>query len=220
MWAGQSRGRTDSTPSGATVRKRPRSPEECPGTASHMSCCPRGPQPVRSLSPEESALWARVASTIRPLSRDRNEVQPPEAPAQKKLLPSLKPGRSPAQAAPQRSGVGATLDRSWDKRLGSGRVDPDRIVDLHGMTLDGAWRTIDRELDRAVECSERVLLLITGHQRSGEPPVRRGAIRAAVHDWLAASRHAPDIAAVRAAHRRHGGGGSLYIVMRRKVRGR
>jgi DNA-nicking Smr family endonuclease len=112
------------------------------------------------------------------------------------------------------------LDRSWDKRLGSGDVEPDRIVDLHGMTLDGAWRTIDRELDRAVAHGDRVVLLITGHQRSGDPPVRRGAIRAAVHDWLAASRHAPDIAAVRGAHRRHGGGGSLYLILRRPGRPR
>lgn len=88
------------------------------------------------------------------------------------------------------------------------------------MTLDGAWRAIDRALDQALARGERLVLLITGHQRSGEPPIRRGAIRAAVHDWLQASRHAGDIAAVRGAHRRHGGGGSLYIVIRRKIRGR
>ena len=41
-------------------------------------------------------------------------------------------------------------------------------------------------------------------------------IRAAVHDWLTASRHASAIAAVRGAHARHGGGGSLYIVLRRR----
>ena len=40
--------------------------------------------------------------------------------------------------------------------------------------------------------------------------------KAAVHDWLAVSRHAPRIAAVRGAHPRHGGGGSLYIVLRRR----
>jgi DNA-nicking Smr family endonuclease len=83
------------------------------------------------------------------------------------------------------------------------------------MSLDGAWRAIDSALEQAIERGDRVLLLNTGHQRSGEPPVRRGAIRAAVHDWLAASRHAGDIAAVRGAHRRHGGGGSLYIVLRK-----
>jgi DNA-nicking Smr family endonuclease len=88
------------------------------------------------------------------------------------------------------------------------------------MTLDSAWRAIDRALDQAIAHGERVVLLITGHQRSGEPPVRRGAIRAAVHDWLAASRHSGEIAAVRDAHRRHGGGGSLYIVLRRQDRRR
>jgi len=83
------------------------------------------------------------------------------------------------------------------------------------MTLDRAWRAIDRALDQAIARGERLLLLITGHHRPGEPPVRRGAIRAAVHDWLGASRHAGEIAAVRGAHRRHGGGGSLYIILRR-----
>ena len=67
----------------------------------------------------------------------------------------------------------------------------------------------------AIARGDRVILLITGHARPGEPPVQRGRIRAAVHDWLAVSRHAGRIAAVRGAHRRHGGGGSLYIVLRR-----
>ena len=115
----------------------------------------------------------------------------------------------------ERRSPGTTLDSSWDRRLRSGSIEPDRVADLHGMSLDGAWRAIDRALDQAIGRGERVVLLITGHQRSGEPPVRRGAIRAAVHDWLAASRHAGDIAAVRGAHRRHGGGGSLYIVLRK-----
>jgi DNA-nicking Smr family endonuclease len=37
-----------------------------------------------------------------------------------------------------------------------------------------------------------------------------------VHDWLAASRHAARIAAVRGAHGKHGGGGGLYIILRRR----
>ena len=171
---------------------------------------------MRSLSPEESALWARVASTIRPLSRDRTDQQeavPELKPvAARRSLPAVR--TSPAQ--PDRRAPGTTLDGSWDRRLGAGNVQPDRIVDLHGMSLDGAWRAIDRALDQAIGHGERLILLITGHQRSGEPPIRRGAIRAAVHDWLDASRHAADIAAVRGAHSSHGGGGSIYIVLRRK----
>jgi len=109
-----------------------------------------------------------------------------------------------------------TLDSTWDKRLRSGSVEPDRTLDLHGMSLDSAWRAIDRALEQAIRDEQRVVLLITGHHRPGAPPVERGKIRAAVHDWLAASRHASRIAAVRGAHRRHGGGGSLYIILRRR----
>lgn len=109
----------------------------------------------------------------------------------------------------------ATLDGSWDRRLESGRIVPDRTIDLHGHSLDRAWTAIDHGLERAIAAGDRVLLLITGHQRKGEPPLERGRIRAAVHDWLAASRHASRIAAVRGAHRRHGGGGSLYIILRK-----
>jgi DNA-nicking Smr family endonuclease len=92
------------------------------------------------------------------------------------------------------------------------------VIDLHGMNLDKAWAAIDRGLDQSIARGDRLILLITGHHRPGELPVQRGKIRAAVHDWLAASRHSADIAAVRGAHRRHGGGGSLYLVLRRKTR--
>ena len=109
-----------------------------------------------------------------------------------------------------------TLDGSWDRKLSGGRAEPNRVLDLHGLNLDQAWDAIDRGLEQAIARGDRVLLLITGHHRPGEPPVQRGKIRAAVHDWLAHSRHAPSIAAVRGAHRRHGGGGSLYIILKRK----
>lgn len=114
------------------------------------------------------------------------------------------------------AGPGQTLDGSWDRRLGKGSIEPDRIIDLHGHTLDRAWTAIDKGLEQAIQRGDRVVLLITGHARSGEPPIQRGKIRAAVHDWLVASRHASEIAAVRGAHRRHGGGGSLYLILRRR----
>lgn len=107
------------------------------------------------------------------------------------------------------------LDSHWDRRLRSGAVEPDRVLDLHGHSLDTAWSAIDRALERAVVNRERILLLVTGHARPNDPPIQRGRIRAAVHDWLAASRHHERIAAVRGAHRRHGGGGSLYIILRK-----
>jgi DNA-nicking Smr family endonuclease len=174
---------------------------------------------VRSLSPDEAELWAKVASTIRPLSRGKPTPQASEERAEAK--PKRVVARSHQLIAPQPRPAPIpihqrTLDGSWDKRLRGGSVEPDRVLDLHGMNLDTAWAAIDRSLEQAIANSERTVLLITGHHRPGDPPVQRGRIRAAVHDWLAASRHASDIAAVRGAHRRHGGGGSLYLVLRRR----
>lgn len=180
---------------------------------------------MRSLSPEEAQLWARVAATIRPLSREKLAQEPIEKQQETfgkpKTVRHLPRPRS-AAAAPARAVPIAkkTLDGSWDKRLRSGDVELDRVLDLHGMSLDTAWAAIDRSLEQAIACGERVVLLVTGHHRPGEPPVERGRIRAAVHDWLAASRYASSIASVRGAHRRHGGGGSLYLILKRKIRSR
>ena len=175
----------------------------------------------RALNPEESELWARVTATIRPLSREplkaevkAESIAPPPARAPVPEKPPTPKKLAPVQ--PSRPQPGKTLDGTWDRKLRSGAIQPDRIVDLHGMNLDQAWTAIDVALERAETAGDRVLLLITGHHRPGEPPVQRGRIRAAVHDWLAVSRHAGRIAAVRGAHPRHGGGGSLYIVLRRR----
>ena len=170
-----------------------------------------------SLSPEEAALWAKVTASIRPLSRDPKEAPTVITAQQAPTVAKSKSPLKPLQLHPKRieNLRVATLDGGWDRRLRSGRVEPDRILDLHGYTLDRAWAAIDQALERAIASGERIMLLITGHERRGDPPLERGRIRAAVHDWLAVSRHAPRIAAVRGSHRRHGGGGSLYIILRK-----
>ena len=180
---------------------------------------------MRTLSADEAELWARVAATIRPLSREPiADAERPAPAAVAAAVPAVRPARGrvppvrvPAPVPAARASLqAATLDGSWDKGFKSGTISPDRTLDLHGHHLDGAWSAIDSTLERAIAAGDRVILLITGHERRGEPPVLRGRIRAAVHDWLASSRHAGQIAAVRAAHRRHGGGGSLYIILRRR----
>ena len=94
---------------------------------------------MRPLSPEEAALWARVTATIRPLSRQAPTTAKPE-----QAQPPPEPPRTPAKAAPAprkvtpppRPQPGTTLDGSWDRKLESGSVVPDRVLDLHGHNLD------------------------------------------------------------------------------------
>lgn len=182
----------------------------------------------RRLTSEEAALWRRVMATVRP-ARTVPANPPMSGPAEAVIL-EQGTQQSPARIAPlvraravtvlpppPRAKPGTTLDGSWDKKLATGIISPDSAIDLHGHSLQSAHAVLDSGLDRAIANGERVLLLITGKppRPESERPHARGRIRDAVGDWLTASRHAANIAAVRAAHPRHGGAGALYIVLRR-----
>ena len=177
---------------------------------------------MRPLSPEEQALWRRVVASVRPLHEQaapaaeapQADKPAPTAPAPPRVRNSV--GEKTAASA-ARPSPGTTLDGSWGKRLSRGLVQPDAHLDLHGQNLATAYALLDDRLEQAIGSGARVLLLVTGKPPSDDRrPIGRGAIRAAVGDWLAASRHAGDIAAVRNAHPRHGGAGALYIVLRRR----
>jgi len=140
---------------------------------------------------------------------------PPSAAGAAATSPS-KLGEDRGKEAPLSSDRG--LDASWERKLARASLAPDFTLDLHGHTLDQAHRRLDSGLMQAKAMGARLVLLITGHPRPTDAADRgskRGAIRAKVLDWLAAGPHASDIAAIRPAHRRHGGTGALYLVLRR-----
>ncbi len=173
---------------------------------------------MRRLAPDEKALWQKVVATVRPLHRGVEQSQQAQEPGEPSQPPAAaRPRAAPAPALrPAKTAPGATLDGSWDRRLSRGLVQPDLTVDLHGHNLGTAYSLLDSSLEQAVDTGARVLLLITGKPPElNQRPIKRGAIRGAVGDWLAASRHAGNIAAVRGAHPRHGGAGALYIILRR-----
>ncbi len=174
----------------------------------------------RPLSAEERALWAKVIATVRPLHQPEPVSPSPPEPSVPAPAPaiSIKPAPARAKVAPKAPPrPGETLDASWDRRLSRGLVQPELSVDLHGHNLATAYDLLDRKLEQAIAMDARVVLLITGKPPTEDRrPVARGAIRAAVGDWLGASRHAGSIAAVRGANPRHGGTGALYIVLRRR----
>lgn len=174
----------------------------------------------RRLSPDEAALWRRVMATVSPIDPTRVPDAAPGEPAKPMPRRAATPvSAAPARikVAPARPGPGTTLDGGWDRRLATGTVQPDSMIDLHGHSLDSAYQLLDRGLAQAIGRGDRVLLLVTGRppRPESERPHARGRIRAAIDDWLRASRHAANIAAVRGAHPRHGGAGALYIVLRR-----
>ncbi|MGB3795179.1 MAG: Smr/MutS family protein [Alteraurantiacibacter sp.] len=184
-----------------------------------MSRAPRG------LSPDESALWNKVAATVKPLetrSTPRCDTVTP-APPPPVIQPKRLKGRVPPPLAPREPvrtpAPSSGLDSHWERRLARTGTDPDFTLDLHGHTLEQAYRRLDAGLMQAKAMGARLVLVVTGKSRpvhSADRAESRGAIRAKILDWLAAGAHASDIAAIRKAHRRHGGEGALYLVLRRR----
>lgn len=168
-------------------------------------------------------MWQALIATVQPLER-KLSTPPADFPPKPKThaVVALSPKRPkpavaivrPVTPTPRQHG---NLDGHWDRRLTKGGVQPDVTIDLHDHGLASAHRRLDDALALSVAAGHRALLLVTGRERghdraSGQG---RGAIRAAVADWLAASRHARHIAAVRNAHPRHGGDGALYIILKK-----
>ena len=186
----------------------------------------------RGLTPEEAAVWRRVTATVKPLvpSRHREGDQPPaEAPPPDQRssndAPPSVPLRHGLRGPPPRAKLGedltrSGLDASWERHLAKAQVAPEATIDLHGLNLAQAHDRVVSGLAQASAAGVRVVLVIAGkprphaeHDLRGQ---RRGAIRARLLDWLAASELRERIAAVRPAHGRHGGAGALYVILRRR----
>ena len=184
----------------------------------------------RGLMPDEAELWDRVARTVTPLRRVSRKiaeadpavippvaVEPPAPPKRKGRVPPPPPPANTPEVHKRpldRHG----LDGTWEKKLARAEVHPDFTLDLHGHGLDAAYDRLDHGLAQAVAMGARVVLVITGKPRPVEAAdrgERRGAIRAKLLDWLAHGSHAHRIASVRGAHRKHGGAGAVYVILKR-----
>jgi DNA-nicking Smr family endonuclease len=154
----------------------------------------------RMTSDEERKLFEQTFKEGRPI-----KPAAPRAPAKKKA----------AGGAP--SGVnGATQDR-----LRRGTIEPDARIDLHGMTQDAAHRTLFAWLATAHARGHRLVLVITG---KGNPKndenapwmmSSHGVLKQMVPRWLKEPGLAGLVASTSAAHARHGGGGALYVYLRK-----
>lgn len=189
-------------------------------------------RPGRRLSEDEARLWGEVARTVKPLEPAvRRPVSHAPVPAEKaksappviakkvkgRVPPPLMP--KPAPAKVPKGETQLHLDGSWERRIAKGTLVPDFSLDLHGSNLDYAYRRLMDGLSQGKAMGARVVLVVTGKPRpvdAMDRGERRGAIRAKIKDWLMVSEHASDIVAIRGAHRRHGGQGALYIVLKRR----
>jgi len=154
---------------------------------------------------------------IKPASRQARAIAAPMANNSAASSAVNSGARVTPRPRPRPIGQGG-LDSHWNKRLKTGSMDPDFTLDLHGHTLDTAHVRLDHGIAQARAMGARLVLVVTGKSRpvdAADRSTTRGAIRSKILDWLAAGRHGDAIAAIRKSHRKHGGDGALYIVLRK-----
>lgn len=175
----------------------------------------------RGLSAEERALWDLVRNTAAPLSPERARPEPPEpveaeqAPAPKRPRANNTEVAQPARKPPPAALPGA-IDRRTRTRLSRGGLEVERRLDLHGLTQAVAHLRLKRFLEDAQAEGNRLVLVITGKGSFGDSD--RGVLRRSVPEWLRAPAFRSLVAGFDEAGRRHGGGGALYVNIRKRRR--
>ena len=154
----------------------------------------------RTTSDEERKLFEQVFKEGRPIKPVAPKV------AAKRKAPSSGP-----------SGInGATQDR-----LRKGLIEPDAHIDLHGMTQAVAHRTLLSWLSAAHRRGCRLVVVVTGKgnpkndENASWMSSPHGVLKQMVPRWLNEPELAALIADVRPAHVKHGGGGALYVYLRK-----
>jgi DNA-nicking Smr family endonuclease len=155
----------------------------------------------RTTSDDERQLFEQVFREGRPI---------------KPVMPKTAAKKKTAASGP--SGInGATQDR-----LRKGLIEPDARIDLHGMTQAAAHRTLVTWLGNAHRSGSRLVLVVTGkgNPKKGEEAswmsAPRGVLKQMVPRWLNEAELAALIAYVMPAHVKHGGGGALYVYLRKR----
>lgn len=191
--------------------------------------------PRRRLSPDEEALWRKVAATASPLRvdppvfvRDPDPAPvpapPPATPRRPLVLPARpapEPGRVTFDLAPDPAAGRAHphMDRRRFEKLRRGRMEPEARLDLHGMTSERAHGALVAFILAAHASGLRLVLVITGKGRAGDAdalaPHRHGVLRHGLPHWLNAPPLSGKVLQLAQAHRRHGGGGAFYVYLRR-----
>ena len=178
-------------------------------------------RPAAGLSDEDRILWNQVARSATPLKGkalpdDMFEIADQLPHPQQEMAAAADaaaPPPRPRDAEKSAHGPRA-LDRPTRDKLAKGRLQIEARVDLHGMTQSEAHALLLGFLHRAYAMGIRHVLIITG---KGSSLGSDGVLRKAVPAWFATPSFKPLVGSYEAAARHHGGGGALYVRLRRQT---
>ncbi len=144
----------------------------------------------RKLTDEEKQAWKHYAEGVTPL--DEYEKGPPL------LDPEPAPRKSKSPKPPK-------------------EPEPTARIDLHGMTMDQAHQNLINFIANSQSQVHRCVLVITGKGSSATKHwwEKSGILKEQVPRWLEEPAIRPRINSYTQAMPKHGGGGALYVFIRK-----
>jgi len=185
----------------------------------------------KKLSAEDLKLWDKVTGSTQPLDKKKPVVQN-TPPKKNNLRGVVKPEKASKIKSLSQSSIEpfqrkvilensqkVKMDMKAFTKLKKGKLEPEDILDLHGMTLETAFPALSSFISRAHSTQKRLVLVITGKGKNTDPgyavPQRNGVLRSQVPIWLKEPRLSSLVLQIERAHHRHGGLGAFYIYLRR-----
>ena len=118
----------------------------------------------------------------------------------------------------------SSIDKNLYSRLKSGKINPEKTLDLHGLKYNEALNIVRSTIISSYNSHLRLLLIVTGKGRKVdfnnnlniEP--QRGILRKSLPDWLDTNELRPLILNISSAHISHGGSGAFYVYLRKNKR--
>ena len=104
-------------------------------------------------------------------------------------------------------------DKRTFTKLKRGNLKIDATLDLHGLTLNEAYTSLNAFLVDSQRRNLRCVLIITG--KGTRNPNGKGIIKSKFPEWLNEFSIRPLIISVSHAHKRDGGEGAFYVLIRK-----
>lgn len=182
----------------------------------------------KPLSAEDAALWKDMTQDVDRLEgRDYEEGAPDDSsedsPRVAGSVPASKdvPDRARCEVSSSPVPRGHEIDKRSDERLRKGQMKIDARLDLHGMNQGQAREALRAFVTDCYAQGFRCVLIVTGKGRTGKTAAQMddakpGILKRNVPLWLGEAGIGHNVLKFVSAKPQHGGGGALYVLLRRQ----
>ena len=106
------------------------------------------------------------------------------------------------------------FDRNTDKKLKAGKINIDLRLDFHGLTLEEAFNSLVKNIEKAYNSGLKLILIITGKGRGTKEG--KDSIKILIEKWMKYPIISSKVIKYVDAQQKDGGTGAIYVLLKNK----